>query len=149
MTGWSHQTLALCLQGSICSPLVRTYVPIKHPTPLFHRCVQGPLLTTGAGWRQRAVCRKKRVLWWCCISGVQLSHQPQTHPSLLTSHALFQGITQAANYIYRKLINDGILNQAFTIAPVSYLPNRFSGQANYTELFLCHSFSLLFLSAGI
>uniref|UniRef100_A0A674H7U5 Diacylglycerol lipase-beta n=1 Tax=Taeniopygia guttata TaxID=59729 RepID=A0A674H7U5_TAEGU len=27
------------------------------------------------------------------------------------------GITQAANYIYRKLINDGILNQAFTIAP--------------------------------
>ncbi|KAM9261645.1 diacylglycerol lipase-beta isoform 1-T1 [Cariama cristata] len=28
-----------------------------------------------------------------------------------------KGITQAANYIYRKLINDGILNQAFTIAP--------------------------------
>uniref|UniRef100_A0A669QFJ8 Diacylglycerol lipase-beta n=1 Tax=Phasianus colchicus TaxID=9054 RepID=A0A669QFJ8_PHACC len=27
------------------------------------------------------------------------------------------GITQAANYIYQKLINDGILNQAFTIAP--------------------------------
>ncbi|KAJ8363821.1 hypothetical protein SKAU_G00126520 [Synaphobranchus kaupii] len=28
-----------------------------------------------------------------------------------------KGITQAANYIYKKLINDGILNQAFTIAP--------------------------------
>lgn len=28
-----------------------------------------------------------------------------------------KGIVQAANYIYRKLINDGILNQAFTIAP--------------------------------
>ncbi|XP_039630351.1 diacylglycerol lipase-beta [Polypterus senegalus] len=28
-----------------------------------------------------------------------------------------KGITQAANYIYRKLVNDGILNQAFTIAP--------------------------------
>ncbi|EMP34974.1 Sn1-specific diacylglycerol lipase beta [Chelonia mydas] len=28
-----------------------------------------------------------------------------------------KGITQAANYIYRRLINDGILNHAFTIAP--------------------------------
>ncbi|XP_066545751.1 diacylglycerol lipase-beta isoform X2 [Amia ocellicauda] len=28
-----------------------------------------------------------------------------------------KGIMQAANYIYKKLINDGILNQAFTIAP--------------------------------
>ncbi|XP_063790533.1 diacylglycerol lipase-beta isoform X1 [Pseudophryne corroboree] len=28
-----------------------------------------------------------------------------------------KGITQTANYIYRRLINDGILNQAFTIAP--------------------------------
>lgn len=28
-----------------------------------------------------------------------------------------KGITQAANYIYKKLINDGILNQAFSIAP--------------------------------
>ncbi|XP_036388845.1 diacylglycerol lipase-beta [Megalops cyprinoides] len=28
-----------------------------------------------------------------------------------------KGIAQAANYIYKKLINDGILNQAFTIAP--------------------------------
>ncbi|MBN3277760.1 DGLB lipase, partial [Polyodon spathula] len=28
-----------------------------------------------------------------------------------------KGIKQAANYIYKKLINDGILNQAFTIAP--------------------------------
>ncbi|XP_049419485.1 diacylglycerol lipase-beta [Epinephelus fuscoguttatus] len=28
-----------------------------------------------------------------------------------------KGICQAANYIYRKLVNDGILNQAFSIAP--------------------------------
>ncbi|XP_018427752.1 PREDICTED: sn1-specific diacylglycerol lipase beta isoform X1 [Nanorana parkeri] len=28
-----------------------------------------------------------------------------------------KGIAQAASYIYRRLINDGILNQAFTIAP--------------------------------
>ncbi|XP_068100656.1 diacylglycerol lipase-beta [Hyperolius riggenbachi] len=28
-----------------------------------------------------------------------------------------KGIAQAASYIYRKLINDGILNQAFTVAP--------------------------------
>lgn len=28
-----------------------------------------------------------------------------------------KGISQAASYIYRRLINDGILNQAFTIAP--------------------------------
>ncbi|OCT61590.1 diacylglycerol lipase-beta [Xenopus laevis] len=28
-----------------------------------------------------------------------------------------KGITQAASYIYKRLINDGILNQAFTIAP--------------------------------
>ncbi|KAI1896596.1 hypothetical protein AGOR_G00096400 [Albula goreensis] len=28
-----------------------------------------------------------------------------------------KGIAQAASYIYKKLINDGILNQAFTIAP--------------------------------
>lgn len=31
---------------------------------------------------------------------------------------LLQGICQAANYIYKKLVNDGILNQAFNIAPV-------------------------------
>lgn len=29
-----------------------------------------------------------------------------------------QGICQAASYIYKKLVNDGILNQAFSIAPV-------------------------------
>lgn len=29
-----------------------------------------------------------------------------------------QGMCQAAGYIYRKLVNDGILNQAFSIAPV-------------------------------
>ncbi|XP_061912291.1 diacylglycerol lipase-beta-like [Entelurus aequoreus] len=28
-----------------------------------------------------------------------------------------KGISQAASYIYKKLVNDGILNQAFTIAP--------------------------------
>uniref|UniRef100_A0AAQ6A651 Diacylglycerol lipase-beta n=1 Tax=Amphiprion ocellaris TaxID=80972 RepID=A0AAQ6A651_AMPOC len=30
---------------------------------------------------------------------------------------LLQGICQAASYIYKKLVNDGILNQAFSIAP--------------------------------
>ena len=30
-----------------------------------------------------------------------------------------QGISQAARYIYKKLVNDGILNQAFSIAPVT------------------------------
>lgn len=30
-----------------------------------------------------------------------------------------QGISQAAGYIYKKLVNDGILRQAFSIAPVS------------------------------
>ena len=30
-----------------------------------------------------------------------------------------QGMSQAARYIYRKLVNDGILNQAFAIAPVT------------------------------
>lgn len=29
-----------------------------------------------------------------------------------------QGMCQAAGYIYKKLVNDGILNQAFSIAPV-------------------------------
>lgn len=31
---------------------------------------------------------------------------------------LMQGMYQAAGYIYKKLVNDGILNQAFSIAPV-------------------------------
>lgn len=30
-----------------------------------------------------------------------------------------QGICQAASYVYKKLVNDGILNQAFSVAPVS------------------------------
>ena len=29
-----------------------------------------------------------------------------------------QGIYQAASYIYKKLVTDGILNQAFSVAPV-------------------------------
>jgi hypothetical protein len=49
----------------------------------------------------------------------------------LSEHSLFvdrscnlcvsQGMSQAAGYIYKKLLNDGILNQAFTIAPVRAL----------------------------
>jgi len=31
---------------------------------------------------------------------------------------------QAASYIYKKLVNDGILNQAFTIAPVRGLKKK-------------------------
>ncbi|KFO03585.1 Sn1-specific diacylglycerol lipase beta, partial [Balearica regulorum gibbericeps] len=40
-----------------------------------------------------------------------------TLEDVLENGFVHKGITQAANYIYRKLINDGILNQAFTIAP--------------------------------
>ena len=46
-----------------------------------------------------------------------------TLEDVLENGFVHKGITQAANYIYQKLINDGILNQAFTIAPVSHLPN--------------------------
>ncbi|NWX51128.1 DGLB lipase, partial [Steatornis caripensis] len=40
-----------------------------------------------------------------------------TLEDLLENGFVHKGITQAANYICRKLINDGILNKAFTIAP--------------------------------
>ncbi|KAM6121957.1 diacylglycerol lipase-beta isoform 2-T2 [Phoenicopterus ruber ruber] len=40
-----------------------------------------------------------------------------TLEDVLENGFVHKGITQAANYIYQKLINDGILNQAFTIAP--------------------------------
>ncbi|NXH91416.1 DGLB lipase, partial [Edolisoma coerulescens] len=40
-----------------------------------------------------------------------------TLEEVLENGFVHKGITQAASYIYRKLINDGILNQAFTIAP--------------------------------
>ncbi|XP_053220106.1 diacylglycerol lipase-beta isoform X1 [Podarcis raffonei] len=40
-----------------------------------------------------------------------------TLEDVLENGFVHKGITQAANYIYRRLINDGILNQAFTIAP--------------------------------
>ncbi|KAF2976724.1 hypothetical protein EK904_009251, partial [Melospiza melodia maxima] len=40
-----------------------------------------------------------------------------TLEEVLENGFVHKGITQAANYIYGKLINDGILNQAFTIAP--------------------------------
>lgn len=40
-----------------------------------------------------------------------------TLEDVLENGLVHKGITQAANYIYRRLVNDGILNQAFTIAP--------------------------------
>lgn len=41
---------------------------------------------------------------------------------MLTPPLLFlQGIAQAARYVYRRLVNDGILSQAFSIAPVRSL----------------------------
>nr|XP_060642644.1 diacylglycerol lipase-beta [Anolis sagrei ordinatus] len=40
-----------------------------------------------------------------------------TLEDVLENGLVHKGITQAANYIYQRLINDGILNQAFTIAP--------------------------------
>lgn len=46
---------------------------------------------------------------WCR----RILHLGLTHLSLS-----LQGISQAAGYIYKKLVNDGILNQAFSIAPV-------------------------------
>ncbi|KAE8579419.1 hypothetical protein XENTR_v10024035 [Xenopus tropicalis] len=39
------------------------------------------------------------------------------HIEGVTGSYAHKGITQAASYIYRRLINDGILNQAFTTAP--------------------------------
>ncbi|KAM3826526.1 diacylglycerol lipase-beta isoform 1-T1 [Vipera latastei] len=40
-----------------------------------------------------------------------------TLEDVLENGLVHKGITQAANYIYRRLINDGILNQALSIAP--------------------------------
>jgi hypothetical protein len=38
---------------------------------------------------------------------------------MLTPPYLYlQGIAQAARYIHRRLVNDGILSQAFSVAPV-------------------------------
>nr|XP_054499638.1 diacylglycerol lipase-beta isoform X2 [Agelaius phoeniceus] len=48
---------------------------------------------------------------------VALDHKKEAIVVAVRGTLSFEGITQAANYIYRKLINDGILNQAFTIAP--------------------------------
>lgn len=43
-------------------------------------------------------------------------------PALSDSHESpplsFQGISQAARYVYRRLVSDGILSQAFSVAPV-------------------------------
>jgi hypothetical protein len=41
----------------------------------------------------------------------------------LTRPVCFQGISQAARYVYRRLINDGILSQAFSVAPVRFTFN--------------------------
>ena len=43
--------------------------------------------------------------------------RPTTNSSLCLH---LQGISQAARYIYRRLIDDGILSQAFSIAPVRF-----------------------------
>ncbi|MGH0139238.1 UNVERIFIED_CONTAM: hypothetical protein FKN15_068647 [Acipenser sinensis] len=48
---------------------------------------------------------------------VALDHKKEAVLVAVSGTLSLQGIMQAANYIYRKLINDGILNQAFTIAP--------------------------------
>lgn len=36
-------------------------------------------------------------------------------------HLFLQGIAQAARYVYHRLVNDGILSQAFSVAPVRLL----------------------------
>lgn len=54
---------------------------------------------------------------------------------------ILQGICQAASYIYKKLVNDGILNQAFNIAPVrsvTEVKDYISAAADLT-VFHCNS----------
>lgn len=46
---------------------------------------------------------------------------------------VLQGMCQAAGYIYKKLMNDGILSQAFSIAPVS--TETFTGFAVIQSLY--------------
>lgn len=43
--------------------------------------------------------------------------RPTTNSSLCLH---LQGISQAARYVYCRLVNDGILSQAFSIAPVRF-----------------------------
>lgn len=99
--------------------------------------------------RKDRLCRTKLLCHGVVVKAYPYHTSELRDPSLLTPNGVFQGITQAANYIYRKLINDGILNQAFTIAPVSYLPSHLACQKNFTALFLYRCFSLVFLSVGI
>lgn len=49
------------------------------------------------------------------------AHVVLPHPTTNSSLCLhLQGISQAARYVYRRLVNDGILSQAFSIAPVRF-----------------------------
>lgn len=55
------------------------------------------------------------------IQTLSLCVQAITHIDLINQGYFFlsqQGISQAAGYIYKKLVNDGILNQALSIVPV-------------------------------
>ncbi|XP_051912411.1 diacylglycerol lipase-beta-like isoform X1 [Hippocampus zosterae] len=57
-----------------------------------------------------------------------------------------KGISQAASYIYRKLVNDGILNQAFSIVPYKLVITGHSlgaGAAAVLAILLRHSFPTL------
>lgn len=57
-----------------------------------------------------------------CLGGVSQSgaRSPATPNSQQLRVLHFQGISQAARYVYRRLVNDGILSQAFSIAPVRF-----------------------------
>ncbi|KFQ36791.1 Sn1-specific diacylglycerol lipase beta, partial [Mesitornis unicolor] len=72
-----------------------------------------------------------------------------TLEDVLENGFVHKGITQAASYIYQKLINDGILNQAFTIAPEYKLVivghSLGGGTASVLAIMLRNSFAYLAL----
>ncbi|KYO30636.1 sn1-specific diacylglycerol lipase beta [Alligator mississippiensis] len=81
------------------------------------------------------------------ITDLSADCEDLTLEDLLENGLVHKGITQAANYIYRKLINDGILNQALTIAPeykvVIVGHSLGAGTASILAVLLKNSFPML------
>ncbi|XP_044159534.1 diacylglycerol lipase-beta [Bufo gargarizans] len=75
------------------------FVALDHKTEAILVAVRGTLSLEDVLTDLSADCEN---LHTDCVEGDSFSHK---------------GISQAASYIYRRLINDGILNQAFTVAP--------------------------------